>query len=78
MKEAAIGVNVQVLIAEQLSLELNIAEPEEVERRIKVCMNCPFRSQHTCTKCGCYYEFRAHLATKQCPVGMWESQKENS
>ena len=62
IKEEAQNMDIQALIEEQLALE----------QRIQTCEQCPFRSLHTCTKCGCFYEFRAHLANKKCPAARWE------
>ncbi|GEN50485.1 DUF6171 family protein [Alkalibacterium pelagium] len=59
------------LIEEQLELELNIAEDDVRDKRLSICMNCPFLKGQTCTKCGCYALFRASLSDKQCPVNKW-------
>jgi len=72
VKESARNVDVQLLIQEQLALEPVHLAPEVVARRIATCEKCSARSFHTCTKCGCYYAFRAHLAQKECPQGLWE------
>lgn len=71
IKETAANVDVQAMIEEQLAFEWDLAPKEVVQTRIAICQNCPFRLDHTCTKCGCFYEFRAHLPTKQCPTGKW-------
>ncbi|WP_122646342.1 DUF6171 family protein [Enterococcus mediterraneensis] len=72
IKETASSVNVDLLIEEQLSIEVDLAASDVVQKRIAICENCPFRLNHTCTKCGCFYKFRAHLSKKYCPAGMWE------
>ncbi|MBV6373303.1 DUF6171 family protein [Enterococcus casseliflavus] len=74
VKDAAVAAqeDIESLIAEQLSLESDLASREIVSRRIAVCETCPLRLNHTCTKCGCFYRFRANLAKKNCPAGMWE------
>jgi hypothetical protein len=71
VKEIAANVDVEALIAEQLELERNLASFEIAQARITICETCPFRANHTCTKCGCYYKFRANLSNKTCPAGMW-------
>ncbi|WP_375270056.1 DUF6171 family protein [Enterococcus sp. DIV0212c] len=48
-----------------------MAEEQTKEKRIKLCETCPFRVAHTCSKCGCFFEFRASLSDKNCPVGHW-------
>lgn len=72
-KEAARNADVQQLIQEQLALEPHQLPAEAVTCRVALCEACPARSLHTCTKCGCYYEFRAHLPQKACPLGKWPS-----
>ncbi|AZP03566.1 hypothetical protein [Jeotgalibaca ciconiae] len=71
VKEEALAVDVDELIAEQLSFEIHLADEELVKKRVGKCEMCPFRSLHTCTKCGCFYKFRANLVNKECPVGNW-------
>lgn len=58
-------------IEEQLAMEVNLASEAVRDERLAVCATCPFRSTHTCTKCGCYVAFRASLEIKKCPVGKW-------
>ncbi|WP_312499814.1 DUF6171 family protein [Enterococcus sp.] len=68
---AAASENIDALIAEQLELEIDLALPEVAARRVAICEGCPLRINHTCSKCGCFYKFRANLAHKDCPVGNW-------
>lgn len=72
IKEEAQKYDVEALIAEQLQLEGNLAEAALVEKRVAICENCDFHSKHTCTKCGCFYKFRANLAIKNCPENKWD------
>lgn len=71
IKEEAANFDVEQLIAEQLSLETNLASAALLAKRLQKCETCPFKSNHTCTKCGCFYQFRANLAVKNCPIGQW-------
>lgn len=71
VKEQASETDVDELIAEQLSFEIDLADLALVEKRTSICESCPFRSLHTCTKCGCFYKFRANLNHKVCPAGKW-------
>lgn len=71
IKEEAASFDVEELIAEQLSLEVNLVTPEILSQRLEACERCPFKSNHTCTKCGCFYKFRANLSVKNCPIGKW-------
>lgn len=59
------------LIAEQLTLETDLASEEKKDERVSICLGCPFLKGQTCTKCGCYALFRASLSSKSCPVNKW-------
>ncbi len=74
-KEAAREADVQALIQEQLALEPNHLSETEAGERQAICRKCPHRSLHTCTKCGCYYEFRAYLPQKDCPQNRWPKRE---
>ncbi|MFC4698330.1 DUF6171 family protein [Enterococcus aquimarinus] len=71
IKEEAASFDVEALIAEQLSVEVDLVSEEILVQRLQKCEQCPFKSNHTCTKCGCFYKFRANLAIKNCPNGQW-------
>lgn len=70
-KKILTEVEVKQLIQEQLTLEQNLAEEKVKVARMRKCKSCIFRAQHTCIKCGCFYEFRASLADKKCPINSW-------
>lgn len=74
-REVARNVDVKELINEQLTLEAACLPETEVRKRTEICQKCPYRSLHTCTKCGCYYEFRAHLPQKDCPQARWPKRE---
>lgn len=63
--------DIQAEIDEQLAMEIDLASAELRDNRLSICSGCPFRSQHTCSKCGCYVGFRTSLNSKVCPVGKW-------
>ncbi|WP_348920294.1 DUF6171 family protein [Enterococcus rotai] len=71
IKETTVNIDVQQIIAEQLLVESHLAGTAMKEQRMKMCESCPFKVEHTCSKCGCFYEFRASLAEKKCPIGNW-------
>lgn len=71
IKEKAREMDVAALIAEQLSMETNLVDESTYVQRVAKCENCVARSLHTCTKCGCFYAFRARISIKSCPVGHW-------
>lgn len=70
-KEQLTNLAVDVLVEEQLAVEINRASLLVQSNRTKICDRCPFRQEHTCSKCGCFYKFRAGLSNKDCPVGKW-------
>lgn len=74
--EAVQHLDVAALIAEQLSLEPKIVPAEIQEKRQEICKTCPFVANHTCTKCGCFYQFRSALPQKACPAGFWGKYQE--
>lgn len=71
IKEDAASFDVEQLIQDQLELEIDLVASDLLSTRLKQCEDCPFRSNHTCTKCGCFYKFRANLQHKSCPDGRW-------
>ena len=70
-KEELMKIDVSQLIEDQLALELDRVSDEVWLQRQQICLNCPFRNQETCSKCGCFYQFRTALNHKRCPVGKW-------
>nr|WP_236674749.1 DUF6171 family protein [Enterococcus sp. BWR-S5] len=54
-----------------MAFEPTVVSVDIRQKRILLCEQCPKRSAHTCTSCGCYYAFRAALPSKKCPVGRW-------
>ncbi|MGK4179613.1 DUF6171 family protein [Lapidilactobacillus dextrinicus] len=64
--------NTEELIDEQLDLEIgNLVNPDQRDRRLVICQNCPFFQNGLCLKCGCYCRFRASLKNKKCPLDKW-------
>ncbi|MCP3740746.1 DUF6171 family protein [Rossellomorea sp. BNER] len=60
--------NVQQLIEEQLSLEADLVSDRTYQARWKICSTCPsLYADTTCLHCGCFVQFRARLAYKNCP-----------
>lgn len=59
---------IQKLVEEQLALEIDVVDDELYERRLKKCKECPSLAYDTtCSYCGCFVQFRAKLAYKNCP-----------
>lgn len=66
----------QALIEMQLELEVrNLVADEVRDARLDICSSCPFSVNGTCQQCGCYIQFRASLANKNCPIGRWKSEE---
>lgn len=70
-KEEVKKIDIEQLIEEQLSLEIDLVSEEEWVKRQGVCLKCPFRIEETCQKCGCFYRFRTALSMKNCPEDKW-------
>lgn len=71
IKEEAVNADVSAIVAEMLALEPLHLSKKEAQTRVSICQECFYHSRHTCIKCGCYYEFRAYLPQKDCPMGYW-------
>lgn len=67
-----LSIDIDNLINQQLSLEINLVKEEEWRKRQLICESCPYRHGHTCSKCGCFYKFRTALSIKQCPMNYWK------
>ena len=65
------SVNELDLIEEQLSLEFDLVNDEIKEKRLNICLSCPFLKRQTCSKCGCYVLFKTSLSYKNCPIDKW-------
>ncbi len=47
--------------------EETLAAPEVRKERIAVCLRCPWLTDGTCARCGCYAEARTAKARQRCP-----------
>lgn len=53
-----------------------LVTPDELERRFKICEDCPFRKSSAflalakCKRCGCF-GVKLHMGTTVCPAGKW-------
>ena len=51
-----------------------LASPEIREKRVAICMDCPFLKKgivFRCTACGCPIRSKTALASSECPKGKW-------
>ncbi|WEG11888.1 DUF6171 family protein [Pullulanibacillus sp. KACC 23026] len=69
--EDILKLDVEQLVAEQLALETDLASDDLRTNRLSICAECSKRSNHTCTLCGCFIQFRTSLAYKSCPIKKW-------
>ena len=53
------------------SLLNNKVSEEEKERKLSICRSCEHFDAPRCTLCGCYMNFKAALASSECPAGKW-------
>lgn len=59
---------IQKQIDEQLQLETDLADDKTYNQRLYKCRSCPsLLYDTTCSYCGCFVQFRAKLAYKNCP-----------
>ncbi|MGN8842712.1 DUF6171 family protein [Niallia sp. HCP3S3_B10] len=71
IKEQVSRLDVEALVQEQLSFEIDLAQEEVRDQRLSICEQCKHLNQHTCGKCGCFVRFRASLDKKNCPDRKW-------
>ncbi|AYV69473.1 MULTISPECIES: DUF6171 family protein [Niallia] len=71
LKEQVSQLDVDALVQEQLSFEVDLAREEIRDLRLSICVQCEHLNQHTCGKCGCFVRFRASLDKKSCPDKKW-------
>ncbi|MGW8177781.1 MAG: DUF6171 family protein [bacterium] len=46
--------------------------PEQYKARLEVCESCKVRSDHKCTKCGCFITLKAAAPQFKCPLNLWD------
>jgi hypothetical protein len=46
--------------------------------RLNICKGCDhlFKPTRTCKKCGCFMAAKTWLRKAYCPIGLWDSDKE--
>lgn len=52
LKEQVSQLDVDALVQEQLSFEVDLAREEIRDLRLSICVQCEHLNQHTCGKCG--------------------------
>jgi len=58
--------------------------PEDiVEQRLTQCDSCEYllttnKNRTRCTKCGCFMDIKAHIASASCPIFKWNEWRENN
>jgi len=47
--------------------------PEESNRRLDICRQCPelIKITNQCKKCGCFMSVKTMLESARCPLGKW-------
>jgi hypothetical protein len=47
--------------------------PEEQERRMSICRDCPFfvEGSERCSKCGCFLSKKTKWKSSSCPINKW-------
>lgn len=54
--------------------------PEEIQKqRLDMCGVCEFYKElNRCSKCGCIMPIKVKIKNARCPIGKWESIKEDN
>ncbi|MCO7124708.1 DUF6171 family protein [Sporolactobacillus shoreicorticis] len=71
LKQQVQDLDVNRLVAEQLSVEFDLVDEQTKAERMAICKNCPHLNLHTCALCGCFVKFRTNLKAKECPDHRW-------
>jgi hypothetical protein len=50
---------------------LRLVSRGEYQSRLQICEECTYRTDSTCTKCGCIIALKARGRAFQCPEGLW-------
>ena len=50
----------------------------QYEERLKICNDCPQRSDNRCLKCGCNLSLKARGRAMKCPLNKWPDLKSKS
>lgn len=60
--------------AEYVKSGMENLNKEDYQVRLKICQDCPFRKDSTCTKCGCFINVKAQWKSADCPDNRWPKQ----
>lgn len=67
--------NLVVAAKDAIAGGLDVRSPEDTERALKICAECPYLSgdeQHPrCGQCGCHLRYKVALHVWHCPLGKW-------
>ena len=63
--------NLAESLADFVADGLRLVSREEYQARLKTCEECSFRTDSTCTKCGCIIAIKARGRAFLCPEGLW-------
>ena len=60
--------------AEYVKSGMENLDAKDYNVRLKICQDCPFRKDSTCTKCGCFINVKAQWKSADCPDNRWPKQ----
>lgn len=75
LKEMAFGLTKELKanLENVVSHGILLASPEEMEKRLGICLGCEFFhvEYSRCLKCGCFMNMKTRLQASKCPVDKW-------
>jgi Family of unknown function (DUF6171) len=54
---------------------MKAASPEELQRRMAICLVCEYYKDNQCMKCGCDVPKKAAWNEQKCPIGKWDNKQ---
>lgn len=70
------------LVRNALKGKKTLVPEEVVDERLSICDSCEYllitkKNRSRCTKCGCFMDIKAHIATSECPIHKWNEWRED-
>tara|TARA_B100001094_G_C18196390_1_gene811671 strand:+ start:13047 stop:13466 length:420 start_codon:yes stop_codon:yes gene_type:complete len=65
------ALNLGEALANHVADGMSKVTKDQMAARLGICERCPFRSEGTCTKCGCVLSVKAGWKTSDCPDNRW-------
>lgn len=56
----------------------HLASEELKNKRLEICNSCEHNKLGVCAKCSCVLQGKVRIKSAQCPLGKWNTDKNNS